>query len=416
MNGCDAQTKAMRIVFAVHGYKPAWRIGGPIISVSSVAERLVQRGHEVNVVTSTSNQDELLDVPVDQEVDVEGVKVYYFTPENILKSLFPGVSYFSRSLGFLYSKKMRRRFDEFVPHADIVHTHLPFVYPTYAAAHAAFRHGKPLIYHQRGVLDPARLEFRAGKKHLYLHFIEKPILRRATRLIALTEAERESYKLLDIRAHCSVIPNGIDTTSYSRSYDPAAMRPLGIREEHRVILFMGRVHPVKGVDVLLDAFIDLHARQPSAVLVLAGPDEFGLEQRFRDQAARAGLGGRVLFPGMVTGPLKRDLLARADIFCLPSVAEGFSMAVLEALASGTAVLLSAGCGFPEVASAAAGRICDRTPRAIATALEAMLEDEVELSAMGERGYELVRTRFSWDRVVDQLVGVYEEAIAEKGAR
>jgi glycosyltransferase involved in cell wall biosynthesis len=298
--------------------------------------------------------------------------------------------------------------EKLVPTADIVHTHLPFNYPTYAAAQAAFRHRKPLFYHQRGVFDPARLSFRSVKKRLYLNLIEKPILRRAATLIALTEAERRSYSLLGIDTRCSVVPNGVDATPYSRKHDSVEMRKLGIGEEDLVVLFMGRIHPIKGADILLDAFVNLRNRIPSAVLVLAGPDEFDLERRFKQRVASAELSDRVLFPGMVEGALKLSLLGRADLFCLPSAAEGFSMAVLEALASHTAVLLSAGCNFPDVVAAGAGRICDRTVQAVKNSMEAMLLDRGELRAMGDRGRALVESRFTWDSVVDQLLEVYEQ--------
>ena len=406
----------MRIVFALHGYKPAWNVGGPIVSVSALAESLVRRGHEVTVVTSNSNLTVNLEVPTDTPVDVAGVTVYYFEHDELLRRLVPLPAYFSKSIGFLYSKRIRPRLDQLVPQADIVHTHLPFNYPTYASAQAAFRHGKPLIYHQRGVLDPARLSFRSLKKALYLHLVEKPILHRADTLIALTEAERDSYRRLGIETRCSVIPNGVDSTEYSGTYDPREVAKLGIRDNQVVILFMGRVHPIKGVDLLLDAFISLRQRVTDAVLVIAGPDEFGLQAKFDEQVRRANVAGGVIFVGMVQGETKRQLLLRADVFCLPSVAEGFSIAVLEALAASTAVLLSPGCNFPDVVAARAGRICERSVDAIESNLEAMLTNRDELRAMGLRGRELVESKFAWDSIVERMLEVYERAVRSRGCR
>ena len=346
----------MRILFTVHGYKPAWRIGGPIISVSSLAETLVRKGHEVIVLTSNWNLDRDLDVPTERPVDVEGVQVWYFKPYQLLKRLFPGVAYVSKSLGFLYSPKMAQVLDRLVPGVDIVHTHLPFIYPTYAAARAAFRYGKPLFYHQRGGFDPERLKFRSLKKALYIRLIEMSILKRATTLVALTDAEAAHYARLGVGTPCRVIPNGIDAGAYSAPGDLASLRRLGVDERHTVVLFLGRIHPIKGADRLLEAFLQVKLDLPDALLVLAGPDEFGLEGRLRHRTDAAGLARSVIFPGMVEGVTKNQLLARADLFCLPSTAEGFSMAVLEALASGTPVLLSPGCHFPEVEQAGAGRI------------------------------------------------------------
>lgn len=405
----------MRILFVVPGYKPAWRIGGPIISVSALAESLVRRGHEVIVHTTNSNLDDTLDVPTNRAIDVDGVEVWYFERQEPLKRIVPGASYFSRSLGMLYSPKMRDSLDRVVPGVDVVHTHLPFIYPTFAAARAAFRHKKPLFYHQRGVFDPERLKFRSLKKMLYLRLVEIPILRRATTLVALTEAEVQSYARLGVETPCRIIPNGIDSTMYGNVSTSSALESLGIDSRHLVVLFLSRIHPVKGADRLLDAFIRVQGEFPESVLVLAGPDEFGLESSFRRRVESAGLTDRVKFPGMVSGELKLQLLTRADLFCLPSAAEGFSMAVLEALASQTAVLISPGCHFADVEKAGAGRVCQTEPAVIVDALRDLLRDRLSLRHMGQRGREFVREHYSWDGVTNLVLEAYQEGLARNNA-
>lgn len=405
----------MKILFAVHGYKPAWRIGGPVLSVSALAETLVRRGHEVIVFTTDSNLDQTLDVPTDRLVDVDGIQVRYFRRRRNLARRLPQLEYLSKSVGFLYAPQMRGALEDLVPSVDIVHTHLPFVYPTFAAAHSAFRHGKPLFYHQRGVFDPERLRFRSLKKSLFLRLVEIPILRRAEMLIALTEAERTSYLRLGVQTPIRVIPNGIELTPYSAPPTQLFLEKLGIRPEHRVVLFMGRLHPIKGADRLLEAFANVARTCPEALLVLAGPDEFDLEQKFRAGASEAGLEKRVLFPGMVTGPVKQTLLARADLFCLPSDGEGFSMAILEAMASRTAVLLTPGCHFPEVERARAGRIVDNEVSALSSGLEALLSNVASLREMGNRGAELVARDYTWDGIADAMIEAYEEAISRRAA-
>lgn len=406
----------MKILFAVLGYKPAWRIGGPVISVSSLAETLVRRGHDVTVFTTDSNLDRTLCVPTNRLVDVDGVKVRYFKRRPLLPRLVPKVQYLSKSVGFLYSPEMRKALDELTPAVDLVHTHLPFVYPTYAAARAAFRHNKPLFYHQRGVFDPDRLKFRSSKKTLYLRLIEIPILHRAEMLIALTAAERSSYMRLAVDTPIRVIPNGIDAQSYSYPPVTADLEALGIGPEHQLVLFMGRLHPIKGADRLLSAFLQIAHRHPDAMLVLAGPDEFEIEHKFRVSVDAAGFRERIVFPGMVTGSLKRTLLARADVFCLPSDAEGFSMAVLEALASGTAVLLTPGCHFPEAEQAGAGKIVGNDTSSLATGLSELLSNPETLVDMGRRGAQLVSERYTWDQITDSMLEAYREGIARHAAR
>jgi glycosyltransferase involved in cell wall biosynthesis len=186
--------------------------------------------------------------------------------------------------------------------------------------------------------------------------------------------------------------------------------PLGIRPEHKVVLFLGRIHPIKGADRLLEAFMRVHASFPDALLVLAGPDEFGLESSLRERSEVLLRTKRIIFPGMVSGALKAELLARADLFCLPSDAEGFSMAALEAMAAETAVLLSPGCHFPEVESSGAGVISDSAPEALTAALARLLADPDTLKSMGRAGAHLVAERYSVDRTAELTLEAYEEGI------
>jgi glycosyltransferase involved in cell wall biosynthesis len=400
----------MRVLFTVHGYKPAYRIGGPILSVSALAETLVRKGHEVTVFTTNSNLDEDLDVPLDQPTAVDGVEVWYFRRQDWLQNALPWIPYVSKSMGFLYTPDMVRRLDEKLPSMDAAHTHIPFVYPTWATARAARKHGRPLFYHQRGVFDPARLRFRSLKKSAFIAAIEKPTMRAATTLVALTEAEVASYRALGIDTPCRVVPNGIDVRAYSAGEPRRADIRWDLPTDALVVLFLGRLHPIKGADRLLEAFLQVSSRHPDAILVLAGPDEWGLQDRFRDRVRSAGLGARVRFPGMVAGTEKLDLLARANLFSLPSDGEGFSMAVLEALAAETAVLLSPGCHFPEVETEGAGLVAAADANALGAALDRLLGDRARLSGMGARGWALVESRYSWDTITDALLAVYAEGI------
>jgi glycosyltransferase involved in cell wall biosynthesis len=399
---------SLRILFTVHGYKPAYRIGGPILSVSALAEALVRKGHSVTVFTTNCNMSEELDVPVDCPHLVEGVEVWYFRRQELLKKMVPFIPYLSKSMGYLYAPAMTNQLHRTVPSMDLVHTHLPFIYPTFAAARAARLHNKPLFYHQRGVFDPARLSFRSLKKRVFLNLVEKPILKSATTLVALTEAEVESYRLLCPSTLCRVIPNGIDVEQYRG--EPSNPTILNLRPETTVILFLGRLHPIKGADKLMEAFIRVCRQFSDIVLVMAGPDEFTIENKFHAIVAQSNLQNRIVFPGMVTGELKQNLLARADLFCLPSDAEGFSMAVLESLASGTAVMISPGCHFPEVEKAGVGKVVDAEPEVMARAMIDLIRDKKCLKEMGWRGRDFVTCNYSWDTIADKIIDMYREGM------
>ncbi len=400
----------MHILYVTHGYKPAYRIGGPIWSVSAVAEGMVARGHRVTVFTTNSNLDEDLDVPVDRPVLVDGVEVWYFRRRDPIKKYFWWSKYASQSMGFLVAPALAPSMRNLLPSVDIVHTQMPFVYPTMVAGRLAISASKPLFYNQRGVFHPSRLGYRGLKKRLYIELVEKPIMRRASGLIALTPDEIESYRALGIKTPCHVVPNGIDVAQFRRAPRTASLLALDIKQSDQVILFLGRLHPAKGVDLLVDAFFRVASQHPDAVLVIAGPDERGFSQKIRDQATRQNLAHRIRIPGMVMGDLKIDLLARADLFVLPSMGEGQSIAVLEALASGTPVILSPECNFPVAGEVKAGAVVERNAKLIAQAISLYLSDPALRNAASQAAYNLVRDRFAWPSIVGKLESIYQSSI------
>src|SRR5262245_56123245 len=233
----------MRILFASPGYKPAYRIGGLPASVTALAEALARRGHAITVFTTNANLDEDLDVPVDQPLDIDGVRVWYFRRTEFLRRWVPFVPYLSQSSGYLYAPRMAAELRTVVPTVDVVHTQMPFVYPTYAAAKAAAEFGKPLFYSQRGVLNPVHMEFRSLKKRVYMSLIERPILRQAAAVIALTPEEADQYRAQGTESPCRVIPNGIDLWRFRTEPVGGALEGWGIPQNRPVVLFLGRLHP-----------------------------------------------------------------------------------------------------------------------------------------------------------------------------
>jgi glycosyltransferase involved in cell wall biosynthesis len=400
----------MHILYVTVGYKPAYRLGGPIWSISALAEGMVARGHQVTVLAPNGNVDEDLDVPTDRTVSVDGVNVRYLRREEPIKRYFPRFKYLSQSIGYLYTPDLLPVMRPMLPDIDIVHTQMPFIYPTQAAARLAIGERRPLFYSQRGTFDPSRLKFRGLKKSIYIRLVERPIMRRATGLVALTPEEVTSFQALRVKTPIHLVPNGIDVSRFRRSADPATLAEMGISEAHKVILFMARLHEIKGPDLAVEAFIDIAQRHPDAVLVLAGNDEQDLLPGLRARIVDRNLSARFMTPGIVTGERKLDLLARADLFVLPSIGEGLSMATLEALASGTPAIISRECNMPIVAEAGAGVVVGRSAAEFADALSRFLGDPAILEEAGERAYVLARDRFGWAPILECLEGIYSKAI------
>jgi glycosyltransferase involved in cell wall biosynthesis len=398
----------MRILYVTHGYKPAYRLGGPVWSISAMAEGMVARGHQVTVFASNGNVDEDLDVPTDRAVSVDGVTVRYFRREEPLRRYLPAVKYLSQSIGYMYTPDLVPTLRPMLRNLDIVHTQMPFVYPTQAAARLTIAQRRPLFYSQRGVFDPSRLRFRSLKKSLYIRLVERPIMRRATGLVALTPEEVRSFQKLRVKTPIHLVPNGIDVTRFRRAAkNPGLLADLGISEAHKVILFMARVHELKGPDVAVDAFIAIAQRHPDAVLVLAGNDEQKLIPGLRARMGDHDL-SRFIVPGLVTGERKLELLARADLFVLPSIGEGLSMAILEALASGTPAIVSHECNMPIIAQSTAGAVVGRNAGEFAAALSTFFGNPTMLAAAKERAFALARDHFGWGPILDRLEAIYSE--------
>lgn len=398
------------ILFVVHGYKPAYRVGGPIHSVSALAECLVSKGHKVIVFTTDSNQDEKLNVIKNSPVIVDGVEVWYFETQDIFqKKIFKIFPYFSKSIGYLYSPIMRDRLIEIMPKIDIVHTHLPFIYPTYIASKIAKIYNKPLFYHQRGVLSDRALSFRSIKKYIYLFLVEKTIIRNASCLIALTKYEFEVFKKYSKKnQNIVVVPNGINTEKFYS--DSPLFNNFKIDASKIVILFLGRLHPSKGADILLLAFIKALRQNDNLRLIMAGPDEYGLVQKFRQQIEGENFQEYIYFPGLILGDEKKKLLARADLFVLPSLSEGFSMAILEALASSTPVLISPECNFNEVESVNAGVVVSNNIEQISSSIIELTNDIDRLKIMGNNGKEFVKNFYNWETISDKLIALYNTQV------
>ena len=304
----------MHILFAAPGYKPAFKIGGPIESVSSAAETLVRKGHRVTVFATNSNLTEDLDIETDKPFNVNGVEVWYFKRVEPFKKYFPFFTYMSKSLGFLYAPRMRYELEKIMPQVDLVHTHLPFTYPTYASGYAALRHGKPLFYSQRGVLDQESLKFRSWKKKLCIRFLELPLLKGADTLISLTEAEMASYYALGVKTRSEIIPNGINIDKYWQHVPDEWHDQLNIPKHAPVILYLGRLHPSKGTDRLIRAFLNIRSKFPEALLICAGPDEFNIQKKLQTIAGGDSAFNKILFPGMVSGDYKKSAACKSQSF------------------------------------------------------------------------------------------------------
>ncbi len=293
--------------------------------------------------------------------------------------------------------------------ADLIHSHGLWMWSDRVASKAACGLGKPHIISPHGMLEPWAMANSARKKQLMWRLFQGRTLREARCLHALCDTERVSMRALGLTNPIAVVPNGVNLSEFdnlpAKTEFEAAFPAI---KNRRVLLFMARLHPKKGLVPLLVAWQKLARQFPDWLLVIAGPDEGGHRAELEALVTEANLENSVVFTGMLNGDLKRAALARADAFVLPSFSEGFSIAILEAMACALPVLLTPECHFPDAALRDAAIECAPQADSLELGLRELLDQsDAERAAMGERGRELVAQKYMWESVAHLWKQLYE---------
>ncbi len=366
--------------------------------VDRLCRRLADRGWSSRVVSTDTFAD-----PADRTW-LEAYAGQY--PLDVFPSRGPG--------SYSYSRALAKHIDCLVAGCRLVHLHTVWTYPTWAAMKACRRQGVPYVVMPHGMLDPHSLERKWLKKQLYGRLIEWPNLRRAKAMIYTHDAERQlaESSIAGLPAGY-VVPLGSDEP-------PQAARG-ALTEEflaahphlrgRALVTFLSRLHPKKGLDLLIPAFAELAINRPSAHLVLVGPGDENYIQHLRQLVAKFSLADRVTFTGPLEGRAKWAALAAATVFVLPSFQENFAIVVVEALRMGVPVVLSRRVNiWDDVVTAGGGVPCDLEPTSIAAAIDSLVVDPVRANDMGAKGQRLVRQQFNWDRGADALSQLYRDLL------
>jgi glycosyltransferase involved in cell wall biosynthesis len=370
----------MRLLVCVPWYAPARGFGGGIVtSAMATVEGAVEAGHDVTVAT-TDLLDSQSRIPPDAPVEPAEAQVLRFP--NISQRLAASHAPLPRGL--------RSWLGEHASEFDVVLLQDVYSSVSVLGARAAARAGVPYVLQAYGMLPTSRERGRAAVKRAFLALWARRTVREAAACLYLSESERGDYLAQGAdSARLHPIPPSLDIsspTSILRSSEPS-------------VVYLGRLHPIKRVDVLLDAFARVRAELPDATLdVVGAPTAHGEELR-----ALAGEG--VFFRGLIPEGEKARALASAQVFALLSASEGLPITPLEALACGTPVVLSPGCGLPEV-DGVAGIVCDGSAESAAEALLTLLRDPQGARRLGEAGRALA-AGYRREKVVPDLVALLE---------
>ncbi len=387
----------MHILQITPYYAPAYAFGGVVRAVEGLSQALVGRGHRVTVLTTDAyTREHPLAEP--HHTWIDGVRVLRY----------PNRIYALRRLNLSTPLGMPAGLRRHVPDADVVHLHEFRTLESWFAAQIAAEVGVPLLLSPHGTLT--RTTGRSALKTLWDRLLSRRVAAEIERVIALTEREEADVgalwrELLGREPATTIIPNGISAAEFATLPDDAPFRTRYSLGDARLVLFLGRLHPRKGVEVLVEAF--RAAKLPHAKLLLAGADEGSL------QAIQPYLGANIRHLGFLDARERLEALAAADLFALPAQGEGLSLASLEALAAGVPVLLSPECYLPDVEPAGAGRIVPPQVEALTAALRDLFADPGTLAAMQEQTRPFIAAHYTWERVAAAMEAVYREVAGQR---
>lgn len=367
----------------------AERSGGPSRTVTSLCSAIGRLGGAIDLVAGVDRSDEdPLVRPDSRSVNLHLVDLHRMGRLR----LYPG---FSRTVGRVLDTHRG---------PVLIHDHGIWGHTNMSSWRAARSRSLPYVLSPRGMLEPWALEFKARKKKLAWILYQKRIIASSAAVVATSEQECENVKRLFPKLPVAIIPNGVNLPNVDDA-PPKRQR----RDDRGTLLFLSRIHPVKNLTGLLQAWASLPTKVSNGWrLVIAGPDEGGHAQEVVSRVHQLGLQDAVELIGAVAENEKASVFQSADIFVLPSFSENFGVAVAEALAYGLPVIATTGTPWGELPRRACGWWVDPDPESLAGALaQAMRSTCEQRRAMGAIGRAFAQEKFSWDGIGSSTITLYE---------
>jgi len=388
----------MKILQVIPVFSPSF--GGPVTVVRSLSKELAKR-HEVVVYTTAA-----LDLRHDfepKEEKVNGYKIQYFP--RALKPLCYSYLFGQLNISWDMMEAVKHGIRRF----DIVHLHSWQQFPDIIVHHYAGKYNVPYVIQTHGSIPRIGKKFR---KLLYDSTFGCRVLDKASKVIALSRVEAEQYRAMGVpEEKIAIIPNGIDLSEYAELPPKRAFKKkFNIPEDKKIILYLGRIHKTKGIDLLVKAYARLKNEMnfKNAVLVIAGPDD-GYLNDVKALANSLGVYNSVIFTGFISSEDKLKALVDAEVFVTPSF-YGFPMTFLEACAVGTPLVTTSLGDTLEWIDGNVGYVAQPTPSDLAEAIYRIISDDELRRRFSKNCIEIVKSEFSIEKVVGKLEKVYEEVV------
>jgi glycosyltransferase involved in cell wall biosynthesis len=393
---------------AVQSYFPFQDRGGPVVKVRALAHSLAQRGHQVTVLTAdlglrrlNGSAIKFQPCPWGWRAEEDGVEAVYLSTLANYRALTvnPDV------IGFCGTS---------LRHFDLVHFYGLYDLLGPAVSYFCRRQGIPYVIEPMGMYRPIDRSFRM--KRVWHRSLGDSYWSHAAQIVATSEMEEQELLQDGVPAGKLVVRyNGIDRAGPAVPATRGAFSAKwGIPRDEPLLLFLGRLIPRKGADILIDAFAQ--ACPSEGRLVIAGPEgEPGYLAYLAKRASDAGVESRVIFTGALYDDAKAAVMADADVFVLPSRYENFANSAAEAVSSGIPVIITDACGIRSLIDGRAGLVIAPEQQALADAIRLLLSDR-SLYQKLQAGCPGVAAQLGWDRLTEQMEGYYSHALESKNGR
>ena len=391
----------MKILHVAHFFIPCLSAGGVVNASYQIASKQAE-DNDVKVLSTDSCKERLKFPDGRYDVDVDGIRVDYFKN---LSNRFK----MATMLDTPFSAPFRIRKE--IKDYEIVHIHEHRQTLAIIASHFARKNNIPYIVQAHGSVLP--FFQKEGLKNLFDKVFGFKILHNAACVFALTEVEKEQYLKMGVdEDKIEIVPLGINLEEYENLPDYGRFRSkFNISDDDKLILFVGRIHEIKGLDLLIDSFNDLIGLNENKDIKLAivGPDD-GYLTELEDKIRMYSLEDNVI----VTGPLykeeKQEALVDCDLFVMPSKYESFTTSGLEAMACSKPLVLTKNNHIHDWVDGNCGLACDDDKDSLRSAIEKLLFDEDLSKTYGENGKRLIKERYDWDIINKQILDIYEKLL------
>ncbi len=376
----------MNILHVIPYFNP--KRGGDVNVCYNLTKQLSNQGHNVTVYTTDFEYDESLS---DSLPNVEVIP-------------FPCVFNFKL---FLYSPKMKKHLKKKIKEFDIIHLHDFRTYQNILVHNYSLKNKIPYIIQAHGDI-PIIIE-KHNLKRIYDTIWGKKILKDAAKAIGLTKSEAKFYQKYDVeQGNIEIIPNGIEIQEYKNIKIGDFKNKFSIKDNEKIVLYIGRIHKSKGLDLLIDSFLELTKKMDNIKLVCVGPDN-GYQTFLKEKIISVHKENKVLFTGYVSDETKNMAYLDSNIFVTPRF-YGFPVTFIEAMSQRLPIITTNNGDNIDWISGNVGLVVDYRRESLTDAMFKILNDEDTQIKYGKKGKRLVDDRFTWDKIITNIENLYQQCL------